>query len=141
MSCVEKVNHSLIKVEERRSNFLIKNDERRNFERHRIDNCVIKNGVRCDWAISDENGNTAFIELKGKDIEHGCRQLLETAEREECIHLMGGSIGFVLVCSNNPKFDSYTIKAKKIAMDKYKCGFHRVKPGKVMTIEEVIKIG
>lgn len=51
----------------------------------RVDNCLIKNGIRCDYAIdlskniNDISADSIYlIELKGSDKSHACEQILKT---------------------------------------------------------------
>lgn len=61
--------------------FLLKNDSGKNIIKLHVDGKLIKTGVRCDYAIDVEAGDTVYlIELKGSDKEHAFEQLLTTLD-------------------------------------------------------------
>ncbi len=50
---------------------------------------MLKDRLRCDYIVQYEENNTrhvVYIELKGSDVKHGCKQLLATVERFSAIH-------------------------------------------------------
>ena len=59
------------------------NPSRRSVEKIQVDDCLITNGLRCDWLVRTDDAiskQDIFIELKGADVEHAVRQL-ETSVR------------------------------------------------------------
>lgn len=73
----EKINsHPIITREEKRSKIIFKNPNRREVCVLKVDNCAIKEGLRCDYALTaEENKEEFYIELKGCDVSHAFKQL------------------------------------------------------------------
>lgn len=140
MKCCEVVNHSKVLLEEKKTKVVFLNEDRMEFEKHKVDDCLIKDGIKCDWAVRDRSGSTVFVELKGKDVAHACDQLFATVAHDNCAHLKGKSIGFLVVSFAKPKFDTSVIRAKNKAMREFGCGFHRVPSGKELYLTEICKI-
>jgi len=74
--CEELTNNPEIQCEENGVEIIFKNDKQKPIRKIEIDDCVIKEGVRCDWLILDETDTEYFVELKSKHgIKHGIDQL------------------------------------------------------------------
>jgi hypothetical protein len=77
--CVEERSESNIKCADGSRFAVFSNKEQREFRKIRIDDCVVKEGLRADWVL--ERGDEAVIlELKGKDVEHAAKQVFATAQ-------------------------------------------------------------
>ena len=80
--CSEFTDGSIVSCSGRRtSNLKLDNPTRRRVEKIQIDDCVIKQGLRCDWLLRTDDSvskQDIFVELKGSDIEHAVRQLEES---------------------------------------------------------------
>jgi hypothetical protein len=91
MNCEEKIS----KCEEIKSNpdiiinnsdggkskLRLKNSKRIKVRIIRVDDCVIKDTTRCDYVVEipmDSIKVVLFVELKGKNVEHGIEQLEKT---------------------------------------------------------------
>lgn len=62
-----------------KSQFRLSNPNQKKIHQILIDDCVIKQGKRCDYMIIVDKCKTEhYIELKGKNISHACMQLEET---------------------------------------------------------------
>jgi hypothetical protein len=46
-----------------------------------VDDCLIKEGKRCDFLLIDHKSVEYYIELKGKQIEEACLQISKTIEK------------------------------------------------------------
>jgi hypothetical protein len=74
--CCEEIRKDpLIPLEEKCSKITFKNESRKNIRVIRIDDCVIKEGLRCDYLVIPENGIEHYVELKGSDVSHAVKQL------------------------------------------------------------------
>jgi hypothetical protein len=91
MNCKEKISkceeinsNSKIVINDSsggKSKLRLKNSKRRKVRIIKVDNCVIEDTARCDYVIEIPMDNikvVLFIELKGKNIEHGIEQLEKT---------------------------------------------------------------
>jgi len=127
LACTEKVSHTKIKVEENQRKATFLNPDSKEFKITLVDGCVIPRGeTAADYLIVKESVASVFIELKGTDVSHACDQLFATVEDMRIKNLIKGKIGFLVICSRYPRFDSYVARAKTKAARKYKAGFHVV---------------
>lgn len=124
--CTSVVTHSRVKVEENRRKAVFRNPQRKNYEVTQIDGCLITNGVRADYLVSEVSTHSILIELKGVNVEHACAQLLTTVQRGEMRPLLYPKLGFLVICSRYPRFDTFVAKAKQQCANRYKAGFHIV---------------
>lgn len=80
--CSEYTDVSIICCSGRRTSSLkLYNLARRSVEKIQVDDCAIKQGLRCDWLLRTDDSvskQDIFVELKGSDIEHAIRQLEES---------------------------------------------------------------
>jgi hypothetical protein len=75
-SCIQSVNHSQIKCEEKQSKFVLLNPQRKPVEYITVDGCIYPRGhhdLCCDYALNFDN-TTVFVELKGSDIAHAIKR-------------------------------------------------------------------
>lgn len=80
MSCTETLNTIKIVLHdgEGKSKMCFNNPNRRKIKKIKVDDCLIKNGKRCDFMLIDHNNIEHFIELKGKQVQYACQQIIET---------------------------------------------------------------
>ncbi|MDR6952667.1 hypothetical protein J2X65_002026 [Ancylobacter sp. 3268] len=138
--CTQIVTHSKIKVEEHGRKAIFENSNGDMYHVSIVDNCLITDGSRADRLVRKVGDSSVIVELKGKDVDHGIKQLMATVEHPNIRSMLESKIGFLLVCRRYPKFDYYVAKAKTEAAKKYKAGFHVVCDQRQVKIEEVVKI-
>ena len=76
--CQEEVDHKRIVLDDKGSvgTAVLVNAARRTCLKVRVDDCVIRSGVRCDWLVIRTDGqHEYFVELKGSDVKHAIEQL------------------------------------------------------------------
>jgi hypothetical protein len=81
--CVSVVRNKKVVFSDKKSKseFIIKNDNQREIEKHKVDDCLIKGEAfkKCDWlAVVSEKGvskKEIYIELKGNDVSYAVEQL------------------------------------------------------------------
>jgi len=74
--CAEFTAIKKIVLKERQSTFIGLNDDKFNFIKVKVDNCLNIKGKRCDFLLLRIDTNFAyFIELKGKDLDKAVKQL------------------------------------------------------------------
>jgi hypothetical protein len=78
--CCITNNNKLVVFEETRSKLIIENIDKVEATKVTVDDCEIKEGVRCDfmYIIKDLE---IYIELKGQDIKHAIEQLEATIKK------------------------------------------------------------
>ena len=68
-----------IVVRERGCRFVVKNRKRISVRIVEIDDCVLTEGLRCDWLfVATGNPTEIYVELKGSDIGHAIEQIKAT---------------------------------------------------------------
>ncbi len=75
--CNEERTDKIISVNEKKRKFIIKNNSELIINQVKVDGCYITEGVRCDY-LFETIDKVFYVELKGKDIEHGVEQLKAT---------------------------------------------------------------
>lgn len=78
--CVRINSNTLVKVEENKRKATFRNPQRKEFRVGRIDDCLVKSGIRSDYFVLEPGTGTVLIELKGTDVAHACAQLFASAE-------------------------------------------------------------
>ena len=76
---LDKNIKNIFKFEEKRKSYRAKNPNKREAIQLQIDGKLYsKNTAKCDYGLLLEDGRFFLIELKGRQVEHACQQLLET---------------------------------------------------------------
>ena len=107
-SCIQIVNHSVIKIEEKRAVARFSNPSRKSISRVSVDACEMlgSTDIRCDFLVCSED-RINFVELKGGDVGHALAQIEESItyfgiSREESREVFA-----YIVCRNvNPAFST-----------------------------------
>lgn len=89
-NCENKVIDSRIVFEEKKSKVTFLNPNGFLQRKIKIDNCVITEGIRCDYLLITDKRLYYFVELKGSDVDHAVEQIAQTLARvdtkkAECI--------------------------------------------------------
>src|SRR4051812_24665611 len=78
--CTERKRVSRIVVEENKSKATFINDDNRWYCVVKVDGCLCKNEEAADWVVKKEGIGAVIVELKGRDVPHGVRQVWATAK-------------------------------------------------------------
>jgi hypothetical protein len=114
--CLDKHRKPEFEVKEHRSVVIFGNPGLRAILQITIDDCVLKEGERCDWLII-VNGNdlSILVELKGSDIDKAYRQL-KTSHQKLTEHLKRHKT-WIVSYSGSPRFNTtiqnLTLRARK----------------------------
>lgn len=87
--CAKESSDPRIVVDAKASKLTLVNAERKLVRLIKVDDCVVKGGEkRCDYLIEISNPPTVavYVELKGKNIDHACKQLAATLKLFAPIH-------------------------------------------------------
>jgi hypothetical protein len=117
-SCIQSVNHSQIKCEEKQSKFVLLNPQRKPVEYITVDGCIYPRGhhdLCCDFALNFDD-KTIFVELKGSDIAHAIKQILAT--KQDAKFTINSDKIAVVVSSKTPK-DDQSLRLQKIHLRKH----------------------
>lgn len=126
ISCTKRVTHSKVKVEENKRKAVFRNPNNVDYDITTIDGCLVTEGIRSDFMVSEVGSISILIELKGKDVAHACDQLMATVKRDNVKKLMESRVGFLVICRKFPRFDTFVAKAKQKCASELKAGFHVV---------------
>ena len=115
--CSECKNSKNITIKENKRVFTIKNSTTKNINIVKVDDCLIKNGQKCDYLFEiecEDLKEILYVELKGKDLNHALEQILTTIEfcKNNYSHHYYTRKAFV-VLSRYPKEDSSIQKRKR----------------------------
>jgi len=139
-NCTEVTTDKLIFVEEHKRKVVFRNPCGRVYRKTIVDGCLIQDGIRADYLVSEAKSASVIVELNGSCVEHACEQLFVTAEHPSIKPLLEVKIGFIVMCSKYPRFDTFVRKAKDRCRKKYKCGFHVVCTRREFDIDRVVAI-
>ncbi len=125
-SCTKITKDKMIKIEENKRKAVFRNKSGSTHHVSRIDGCLVEDGPRADYLVSEEDGVSVIVELKGSDVSRACEQVFASVAHPEVQPLLKKKVGFLVICSKYPRFDSFVIKAKQRAAKMHKSGFHVV---------------
>jgi hypothetical protein len=78
--CFKQPGHlgELLVCEEGRCKMVFRKPKNRKADLIRVDNCVLRQVPACDYLVIDWMGRKHFVELKGRHMEEGLKQIGET---------------------------------------------------------------
>ncbi len=113
--CNENTRNRIVSVKERGKKFQIINESSSLVNKVTVDGCYIKEGLKCDYLfeiIQKEAVEKVFyVELKGKDVEHGIKQLEATINHCRSEHQNSEKKCYI-VASRYPKSSTSSQKLK-----------------------------
>lgn len=114
MSCIETKAQKHIVVKENGKTFRISNSKGKEITQIRIDGCLIKEGLKCDWGFFIESIRGILVELKGKHVSHAVDQVDATLSHP----MFSGQVKeCYIVCSSypalGPSLQTRIVKFKK----------------------------
>lgn len=100
-----------------RSKFRLENPNKSNIRLVQVDDCAIKEGLRCDYLVILPDKQELYIELKGRDVEHAVKQI-ESSIQKLTVDKLAKKFGFI--SSTRCPINSAQIQIlKKKFKDKY----------------------
>lgn len=83
-NCISIKRNRKFTLKQKRSQAKIVNPNRKEFHCVEVDNCLEFSGKKCDWLLIISNSFSAiFFELKGSDINHAFKQLINSMSQIE----------------------------------------------------------
>lgn len=110
--CQSETKVSRVKVEENGKKAVFVNDKKEKFVRTAFDGCVVKNGIAADWVVSKKGVGDVIVELKGRDVERGTKQVHATAEWLTNNNARNGAIAGLVVCRQYPRESTIAQRAQ-----------------------------
>lgn len=135
-SCITINENSKLVFAEEKSRFEVSNKNKRKVELHKVDDCLITKGIRCDWLLIDAMTKAeVFIELKGGDVEHAVNQIIESVRQ---LSKSAGKKNGYVICTRNPlSATQVQLLVKKVFKD-HKLALRVKKSTHSDTLENVI---
>jgi hypothetical protein len=115
--CQEATNRRKIVVAERGKKATFVNDAQNDYICTRYDGCVPAMGLKADYILSRPKMGCVVIELKGKNVEHAIKQVMQTADFWVQRGFCCGRIAGLIVSVGIPA-SSTTLQRAKIAFAK-----------------------
>lgn len=138
--CQETTDVSLVKVAEEGKQVVFLNSDRKDFVKTKVDGCLINDATACDWVITHD-GADLFIELKGKDVDHGLRQILTTAQYWVEAGYRSAKLAALVVCCRYPRVSTGIQRAKLQFLRKYHGPLHVISRNKEVSFNDLIASG
>lgn len=117
--CIEKTKVTQIKIEENKMKAIFENRDKEEFEKIRVDNCLIKQETAADWIISHKQKGAIVVELKGCHVERAIKQIYATIDFWLGYRSGQKNPAALVVCSKYPSFDTEVRKEKRKFRKKY----------------------
>jgi hypothetical protein len=132
--CEELTTDTRILLSEKQSRLCFVNNSKASVRKVKVDGCVIRDGLRCDWLIIGADQSEFFVELKGGDVHHGIKQL------EASMHLRDTeSSAPKLACLVNARMAKPArtryLKSKETFKKKYNVTLKSFKPGTELSVD------
>lgn len=136
--CKTITTDSRITVFERGKAATFINDGRDEMVKTKFDGCVPINGVAADWIVSKQHLGDVIIELKGKNVEHGAKQIHATAQYWRSEGHVCGKIAGLLVCTRYPRASTSIQKSQQAFQKLFSGPLHVVTKNYEYQIENVL---
>lgn len=136
--CTAVVTVTQVKVEEKNRKAVFLNQEHIAHTKIRMDGCVVRNATAADWVVTKEGVGTVIVELKGKDVEHGARQVTATAQYLKDQNYAMPKVAALIVASSYPKASPTIQKSQSKFFRQFKGPLHVVTRNETFTFERVL---
>lgn len=78
-----------------RSKFRLYNLRRSRVKIVQVDDCFIKEGIRCDYLLILSNNQEIYVELKGSDVKHAVEQISRSIDLLTCNNNLNVKLCFI----------------------------------------------
>jgi hypothetical protein len=85
----------------------------------RVDGCLVKQALAADWILSKPEVGHIVVELKGSDVDHAVKQVLETAKLAKKMQGPDEKIAGLIACTRYPRIDTKIQRGKQEFSNKY----------------------
>ena len=137
-SCLEIINVSNIKVEEKGRKAVFKNPERIDHSKIRMDGCVVKNQTAADFVVAKTGVGVVIVELKGGHIEHAADQIDATAKHLKTLGFPIKPLAGLIVGTGYPKSSASILKKQDAFYKNHKGPLHVVTKNCEYVFERVL---
>jgi len=137
-ACLEVLNVSNIKVEEKGRKAVFKNPERKDHSKIRMDGCVVKNSTSADFVVAKTGVGVIIVELKGAHIEHAADQCDATARHLKSLNYPAKPLAGLIVGTGYPKASASIQKKQDAFYKNHKGPLHVVTKNAEYVFERVL---
>jgi hypothetical protein len=103
-----------------------------------VDGCLIVGATAADWIVTDPELGDVIVELKGKNVEYGARQILATAQYWRDSNYNLDRIAGLIVCVQYPRTSTTVQKAQQRFLREYRGPLHVVTKNYEFKLENVL---
>ena len=122
----------LISLQERKSKITFENSDEKSIKVYQPDKCEVYTDMGCDFLLVVESASSGFfVELKGRNYEHGIKQLKSTIEHVKSTNKINIMKAY-LVSLNRPI--STRIQKDRFVFQRMLCPLMVMKPQQIITI-------
>lgn len=139
--CTSTVSHSKIKLSDPKSKYsaVITNPSKLKHQKTQADGCWIKGKTAADWVLtSSTNEQQLIVELKGRDVDHGTKQVIATAEALQAEGKLGSRLAGLIICTQYPKNDTLIQRARLSFARRFKGPIHAVTKSREFDFNRVL---
>lgn len=114
-NCNQTKTDKIVSVSENKRTFRVNNKSLFTVNQVTVDGCYITSGLKCDYLfeiINQTINRVFYVELKGKNIEHGIKQLEATIHHCKSEHKSIPKLCYI-IASRVPKSSTSSQKLKK----------------------------
>lgn len=112
-----------IVLEEKGRKLLFRNKSRHVVRKIRVDDCVIRKGLRCDFLVITADGVEHYVELKGSKVAHAAKQLATTIRKISADPQSVEKQSYVICSRVYPKLRTTIQQTQKLFRTKFKSTF------------------
>lgn len=112
--CSEDVFVSKVSVEENATKAIFKNPDRKKFTKTRVDGCLVKNQIACDWFIVRDDCDGVLVELKGIDVGHALDQIEASFAYLQKANRLTICRSGLVVCTKRPQYPAFNSKQQRV---------------------------
>lgn len=120
----EKYNVSKVKVSEHGKSAVFLNPTRGDVFVTKIDGGLVENEIAADYVVSKPGVGDVIVELKGKEVDRGCKQILATAKLLDKCGAKRGPVSALIVCTRVPSNDASISRMKNEFLQKHRTRLH-----------------
>ncbi len=118
--CETITNETKIVLHENHSKITFLNNKKLNIRNILVDNCLITNGLRCDYLLILPDNKELFVELKGHNVQHAIKQIEQSIETISKNKAQNPKASFI-ISTRCPLASAEIQNYKKIFKKKFNC--------------------
>jgi len=141
-NCTKSIAHKKIKLTDPGSKrfAVFVNANEHQHDKTQSDGCLMVGQTAADWILTKAKTlEQVIVELKGKDVDHACMQIIATAEYLREQGKLGTTVAGLIVCTEYPRNNTKIQRARVQFARNFKGPIHAVTKSKEFTLAQVIR--